>query len=383
MGSDFKPDAWRGSSGRHRVGQTQDGQWWWSDPLAGPRFMAGVSGVGRGRSEQTVIGRLRGWGFGLLVPPVAEVFCQRGLPHLVALELSRAGDCLIRRAGVVVPDVFDPRWGEAVRQRVSLVSTTASVAGYLIDGELQWGGDPGVAAPLAKPGLLQICLSLDPSHAAYHAAWEFVLATRSGGLAELARDWVFALPNKETLRQMTQEEVVLDTPTYRIDLERFLREFSQRYHRTVGEAVRAGDGTRLGFSAPVSGSTPVSVRAQAAASSDVLLVDQPGLGGGRVPEMVRVSGGVVAARALSLDGSPGMSGLERQLANTRETVLAWCRDPSVVGYIWSPYAGGDLLAQGPACPALLDDEGRINYLRADPLAAVNRVATAVRAAARP
>ena len=285
MGSDFKPDAWRGSSGRHRVGQTQDGQWWWSDPLAGPRFMAGVSGVGRGRSEQTVIGRLRGWGFGLLVPPVAEVFCQRGLPHLVALELSRAGDCLIRRAGVVVPDVFDPRWGEAVRQRVSLVSTTASVAGYLIDGELQWGGDPGVAAPLAKPGLLQICLSLDPSHAAYHAAWEFVLATRSGGLAELARDWVFALPNKETLRQMTQEEVVLDTPTYRIDLERFLREFSQRYHRTVGEAVRAGDGTRLGLSAPVSASTPVSVRAQAAASSDVLLVDQPGLGGGRVPEI--------------------------------------------------------------------------------------------------
>ena len=383
-GSDFKPDAWRGSPDRHRVGQTHDGQWWWFDPVSGPRFMAGVAGVERSVGEQPVLGQLRGWGFGLLIPPVADGFCQRGLPHLVALDLARAGEGMIRRGGVALPDVFDPRWAEAVAQRVRLAATTTSVAGYLLDGELRWGGEPVADVPMARPGLLQVCLSLDPSHAAYHAAWEFVLATRSGGLADLARDWSLRLPNKETLRQMTLEEVVVDTPTHRVDLERFLREFCQRYHRIVSDAVRVVDGTRLCFSAPVSASTPAVVRAQAAAQADVLLVDEPGLGGGRAPEMVRLTGGALSLRNREPGAhhACGVSELERQVVGIRETLTAWCRDPRVVGYVWSPFVGGDLIQQGAACPGLLDESGRINPLRADPVAAVNAVATSLRAAAR-
>ena len=344
--------------------------------------MIGVAGVERSLGEQPVIGQLRGWGFGLLVPPVADGFCQRGLPHLVALDLAKAGDSMIRRDGIALPDVFSPRWAEAVAQRVGLVASTASVAGYLLDGELRWGGEAVADTRMTRPGLLQVCLSLDPSYAAYHAAWEFVLATRSGGLAELARDWVFALPNKETLRQMTLEEVVLDTPTYRVDLERFLREFSQRYHRIVSDAVRAADGTRLCFSAPVSASTPEVVRVQAAAHADVLLVDEPGLGGGRTPEMVRIIGGSVVRRGGGVQLVPGMSELERHVAGIRETLSAWCRDPNVVGYVWSPYAGGNVIEPGVACPGLLDEEGRINHLRVDPVAAVNAIATSLRAAGR-
>ncbi|MCC5023217.1 MAG: hypothetical protein J6386_10725 [Candidatus Synoicihabitans palmerolidicus] len=76
-----------------------------------------------------------------------------------------------------------------------------------------------------RPGLLQVCLSLDPGYAAYHAAWEFVLATRTGGLVQLAADWGVRLPNKESLRQMTQEDEVLDSRAYRAELSRFTREF--------------------------------------------------------------------------------------------------------------------------------------------------------------
>jgi len=48
---------------------------------------------------------------------------------------------------------------------------------------------PGMtaAARALRPSLLQICLSLEPSFPAYHAAWEFTLAAHGGELAAMAR----------------------------------------------------------------------------------------------------------------------------------------------------------------------------------------------------
>ena len=56
------------------------------------------------------------------------------------------------------------------------------------------------------PSLLQLCLSLEPNFAAYHAAWEFALALHGGKLAALARAWGAPLANKEVVRELTRTE---------------------------------------------------------------------------------------------------------------------------------------------------------------------------------
>ena len=57
-----------------------------------------------------------------------------------------------------------------------------------------------------RPSLLQICLSLEPSFAAYHAAWEFVLALHGGRLDGLARAWGTPMSSKEVVREFTRAE---------------------------------------------------------------------------------------------------------------------------------------------------------------------------------
>lgn len=380
VGSDFKPDTWRGDASRHRVGQTQDGRWWWVQPSTGPVFIAGLAGVEHAVGAQSVIGQLRTWGFNLLLPPAAEGFCNRGVAHVAVLNLSRAGDRMIRQGGVALPDVFDPRWAEAVAHCAGVAAPTAGLAAYVPDLDLRWGGDAPAGEPLPRTSLLQVCLSLDPVHGAYHAAWEFVLATRAGGLGELARNWAVALPNKETLRQMTANDEVIDSPGFRLDHERFLREYAQRYYRVVAEALRGADDSRLWISAPLSAQTPAVVRANAAAVADVVLVREAGLGGGRAPELVwPVEAETWTARRRVLD-PVAMSDLERQLAHTRETLLAWCEAPQVIGYVWSRYTGGDQAQDGPTGLALIDENGQVNHARVSPLTAFNRQAVAVRAA---
>ncbi|MCC5023218.1 MAG: hypothetical protein J6386_10730 [Candidatus Synoicihabitans palmerolidicus] len=59
--------------------------------------------------NEPVLSGLAKWGFDLLVPPVAEAFCNRGRPHVVALNLRKAGGGLIYKAGIQLPDVLDPR----------------------------------------------------------------------------------------------------------------------------------------------------------------------------------------------------------------------------------------------------------------------------------
>src|SRR5205823_5759356 len=89
--------------------------------------------------------------------------------------------------------------------------------------------------------LLQICLSLEPGFAAYHAAWEFVLALHGGKLAALARAWGTPLANKEVVRELTRAEQGIATRGYLRDAARWTREFARRYFTTTAEAIRAAD----------------------------------------------------------------------------------------------------------------------------------------------
>ncbi len=380
--TDFRPDSWRGGPGRHRLGRTQDGQWWWVDPVAGPQVLAGIHGVTQAVGTAPVLSALDQVGFNLLVPPVAEAFCRNGAAHLGELKLRQAGDRIIRLAGVQLPDVFDPRWAEAVTTRVRAAVSAPGLAGWLTDDELRWGAATAQSdVPLARPGLLQVFLSLDPDYSAYHSAWEFVFATRGGGLAQLSRDWNVSLPNKESLRQLTREDGVIDSPAYRADLERFQREVAQRYHRTTITAVREADPGRLVFAAPIGPGTPAAVREAAATHGDAVLVTARGSGGGNAPEVWWQANpwADFDPTAAGRDEPPGVTAVERALRRIRETWTAAHRDPQCVGVTWGPHGGGDLAVDDPLACGLFDANGRRNPVWAPALAALHATAAAVRA----
>lgn len=373
-------NSWRGGETYHRVGQTHTGQWWWFDPVDGARVIAGVQGVNRSLSPEPMWPQLQEWGFNLLGCDAAEGLRNRGAAFLQALELRRATEQPIHQNGVYLPDVFDPQWEGLAEQVVNGAMRTASLAGYLSDSDLSWGDAAVEGMALTRPTLLQVCLSLDPAYAAYHAAWEFVFAERGGELALLNADWGVALPNKEALRQMTREETPIDTPGYRADLVRFTGQMALRYFGAVSRILRAVDPGRLWLSSPLARTTPLAVREIAAQHCDVSLVTEIGLGEGIGPELL-VDVDWARSRGVASEKDPvGMSDFERMIRRGRESLLSAIRAPQVVGYVWGHYGEGDMVQEGAFTSGLLDESGRINQAHVQALQAINGVAAEVRAA---
>lgn len=275
---DFKSNSLRGAPDYFRVGQTRSGQWWLVDPHGRGFFakaVAGVNHLGRsslssqpgqyaertqalygeepGNFARSAIQRLRGWNFTTLGAWSGAELFEQGMYYTVALELGKIGPA-IHAGDALLPDVFDPLWQQAVETRVAsvcaLLRNSRELIGYFTDHEPGWAQsagdaragrhDDGTTAP-ERPTLLQLCLSLEPSARAYHAAWEFVLAPRQGDLEALSRDWGVALPNKEVLRQLTQEEKPLRSDGYARDQQRFTREFARRYFSIGASAIRMHD----------------------------------------------------------------------------------------------------------------------------------------------
>jgi agarase len=141
--------------------------------------------------------------------------------------------------------VFDPEWPGRATARAQEVCAPLKecreLVGWVTDGRLNWA-NPSLAG---RPSLLQICLSLEPSFAAYHAAWEFVLAHHGGRLESVAQAWHASIPNKEVIRELTRAEEGLGTRGYLRDEARWTREFARRYFTTTAAAVRAADPNHL------------------------------------------------------------------------------------------------------------------------------------------
>lgn len=283
---DFRADSLRGTPGFFRIGQTTTGQWWLLDPLGHAFFCKAVAGVNRsGRIGsrlpaspsyfaqpvdtpldheshlflRTAIQHLRTWHFNALGAWAEPSLSDQGIYYTEVLGLGRCGP-LIRTGDALLPDVFDPAWREAAerlaREHCAPHRGSRELIGYFTDHALGWAqprtessttsAQPAPKAspsapppPPARPSLLQLCLSLEPSFRAYHAAWEFVLATRRGDLATLAQDWEITLPNKESLRQLTHDEIPLLSAGYLRDQQIFSREFARRYFATCASVIRA------------------------------------------------------------------------------------------------------------------------------------------------
>lgn len=374
--ADFKPETIRGAPGFFRVGQTPAGQWWLIDAEDRAFFSRGVNAACPGAqpafaawadsfppmdeieahdSADATLARLRAWHVNTLGPGSARELADRGLASTEILEFAKvAPQTTIRLGGALVPDVFDPAWIEAcgrqAAERCALLRDRAALIGYFTDDALNWaqfpaddGGNDGTRA--GRPSLLQICLSLEPSFPAYHAAWEFTLAAHGGDWAALVRAWEVALPNKEALRQLTLADTPLTGAGYRRDHERFSREFARRYFAAGAAAIRRHDPHHLILGCRFEVSPGPAILAECVAPPvDVLSLSQ-----GELAACDEVVGPVLAGvfswvkesfTSLPPGETDGWTSVERMLQRGRATLARTFAHPALIGYAWECWADG-------------------------------------------
>jgi hypothetical protein len=267
--SDFPPESIRGTPGFFRLGRTRVGTWWLLGPDNRP-FPAGEIARGAGTSWAGPAIPASAWPAGTAVVDGGAPGAHAGLwLGLVQFRPATPG-AAIHLQGVHLPDVFDPGWGRLCAARAAEVCRPglgdARLIGWLTDPDLCWRQPAG---GLPRPGLLQVCLSLEPQFAAYHAAWEFVLAAHGGDLATVAAAWANPLPNRETLRQLTHGDQVLSGAGFLHDDERFTREFARLYFAPAVTAIRAIDPAHL-VVASIPADSPAAVGEIAASLADLL-----------------------------------------------------------------------------------------------------------------
>jgi hypothetical protein len=407
--TDFKPETIRGMPGFFRVGQTRRGQWWLIDPHDRSFLSKGVASVNRfGRADgrsvpagpyaatvdklygakeseafaRTVLARLEKWHVNTLGPWTGPEFFDQGLACMEILDFRKFGP-EINAFGAKLPDVFDSRWPETCERVAAGLCTpwrnSRELIGYFTDHELGWAPARGekmlteTGVKKARLSLLQICLSLEPSSAAYHAAWEFALAARGGSLETLARAWQVTLPNKETLRQLTQTETVLLAPHYLRDQENFSREFARRYFTACATAIRRHDPNHLILGCRFGGLPGAGVLAECVHPSvDVIsaniyrdtLFERLGdfhLAGG-MPVLIGEfawTGEAFVKRPLAYEPR-GLTSVERMLRKGRTALQRAFTHPAFVGYAWHRWADvvGDAAPFGTGLVHLDDSEAR-------------------------
>lgn len=380
--ADFHAETLRGRPGGFRVARSRAGQWWLIDPHDRPVVLRAVGEVNRHAGgtrrvrlpefaplasgepaafARETTRRLLGWGFNTLGPGADPDMAGLGLHQVVDAGFLRAGGPLIRSHGVVLPDVFDSSWPARCDVRAEAIASWClgrrELVGIATDTGLVW--EP--AALAGGMGLLQICLGLEPTHAAHHAAWEFVAAFHGGDLAGVGRVWGLALPHRETIRQLTLSERCVDSPAHREDDRRFVREFARRYFHTAVEALRRHDPEHLVLGARFDRAPADVVLGEAVACQVDLMLAPAGFDPGDHP-CVWCGVGLPEGqgRPALADLKPGVTRLERRLAKLRREVGEATLHPSVVGYEWARWSDevGDAAPFGPGLVRLDGTEAR-------------------------
>jgi agarase len=345
----FRPGTIRGVEGFFRVGQDGAGHWWLIDPTGAAFFARAVHGTrGAGTHVDGTLprdpaARLREWGFNALGVSLVGTVRDDGFSFLASAELARGGPMIVG-PGVRLPDVFDPEWRRLIAVRAAEacrpLADCRDLIGWVTDDALEW------AAPSAagRPTLLQICLSLEPSFPAYHAAWEFVLALHGGRLEALAQAWNAPVPNKEMVRELTRAEEGFGTRGYLRDDARWAREFARRYFAATASALRAVDPHHLVFGCRFHGLVGTAVLAECAYPT--IDVAMPGWTELPAPG-VRPSQPVLASDVSWNEGdslrevgalrTPRLTTIERMLRRGRAALARMARHPAVVGYAWSQW----------------------------------------------
>ncbi len=342
--TDFKPGTLRGTPGYYRVGQTHGGQWWLIDPADRPFFARAVHGVrAEAESLHDPAARLRAWGFNTLGCGSDRLYLEEGLAFMPVVDFGRSEGSLPLGKGPA-PDVFDPAWPQRAGQRVAEVCAPLAgerdLLGWFSDEHPAWAW----SAAADRPGLLQACLSLEPAHAAYHAAWEFVLALHGGSWAALTRAWGVTLANKEALRERTRNDEGVVSRGYLRDEAQWMQEFARRYFTVTTAAIRAQAPNHLVLGCRWGGPATAAMRASTmapAVAARVLdyaeLADEPAV----VARPVLLAD-FCWARPEFWREAPGrrirsLTTVERMLRRGRLALARVVAHPSVIGYAWSQW----------------------------------------------
>lgn len=339
----------RGVEGFFRAAQDGRGRWWLFTPEGQPVFVRAVHGVrvaeakGDAAPAPDSAARLRRWGFNALGAGCAESLRDDGLPFLAAVEFCAAGPLLVG-PGLRLPDVFDPDWPQRAAARAAEVCSPLAGArallGWVSDTALAWA-QPGSAR--ARPTLLQLCLSLEPGFAAYHAAWEFALALHGGRLDALARAWGVPVGNKEVVREMTRAELPIATRGYLRDEARWTRELARRYFTAAAAAIRRADPNHLILGCRFRGVVGAHVLAECAYPAvDVAMPEWRELPAAGAATPNPILAGDVSWSDEAFAGSPRSRGprftaVERMLRHARASLARVARHPAVVGYAWAQW----------------------------------------------
>lgn len=299
--------------------------------------------------------RLRQWGFNLVGPGGDGAIRDDGFAFVGVVDFVRCAPAIVA-PGVRLPDVFAPDWPRLAAERAQAVCSPLAgvpeLLGWVTDDAPAWGQS---AAP-RRPSLLQICLSLEPNFATYHAAWEFVLALHGGRLESVGRAWSVPLANKEVLRELTRAEQGLVSRGYLRDEARWSREFARRYFTTTAAAIRAADPHHLVLGCRFAGPVGIAVSAEAVFPAvDVALLDWTEL-----PAGAATSGPVLAANVnwadeafwrpvavgparhapetnVTVRHARVLTSVERMLRRGRGALERTARHPAAVGYLWSQW----------------------------------------------
>ena len=338
---EFRPETFRGATGFFRAARDTGGHWWLLDADNEPFFCKAVHGVRASASDAAA--QLRRWGFNATGAGGDGTGCDDGLAFMASADFCRAG-ALISAPGARLPDVFGLDWPQlATAHALAVCAPLAGerrLIGWLTDDRPGWAQPD--AEQTGRPTLLQICLSLEPAFAAYHAAWEFVLALHGGKLESLARAWATPLANKAIVREHTRAEQGITTRGYLRDHARWTREFARRYFATTAAAIRAADQHHLVLGCRFGGPVGESVRAACVAPA----VDVPLLDWRELPAIGAAAAGPVLAGDFcwadeSFFGAHtagsrahGFTAVERMLRRGRSALARTARHPAVVGYVW-------------------------------------------------
>ncbi len=344
----WRPGTVRGREGFFRVAQRTDGCWSLLGPEGKPFFAKVVHGAASASPAADrplppdSAGRLRRWGFNTLGIGADAGLREDGLVYVATADFAGTAS-EVAAPGVRLPDVFAADWPARVAEHAAAGCTLhrgdAALLGWITDENLAWGS----ALP-GQPGLLQVCLSLEPSFAAYHAAWEFVLALHGGRLETLARAWGVPVPNKETVRDWTRRDRGVVSRGYLRDETRWVREWARRYFTATAAAIRAADPDHLVLGCRFRRAAPAAVQAECVYPAvDVAMPVWTDLPGTDSQTLHPVLAGEVAwddpefQRAPATGPARRLTSVERMLRRARTALDRMARHPAVVGYAWAQW----------------------------------------------
>lgn len=397
----FRPAAGRGTEGFFRVNQDPAGRWWLNDPAGSPFFCRAVhevhspGGAFDAALEPDSVARLRRWNFNTLGAGSDAAARDDGLAFIAVVDFCRGGPVIVAPR-MRLPDVFDPGWPQRAALRAAEVcpplAECRELVGWMTDDAVGWAQPPAGHATSAgqavRPSLLQICLSLEPAFAAYHAAWEFVLALHAGQLDAVARAWGTALANKEVLRELTRAERGIATRGYLRDEARWTREFARRYFTSAAAAVRAADPHHLVLGCRFRGPVGPHVLAESIYPAvDVAMPHWSELPSIEASPSHPVIAGDVCwtdenfLRQLAGARTRRLTTLERMLQRGRAALERLARHPAVVGYAWTQWQD-DAGEQPPFARGLVHVNGAEAREHTELLASFNVRAEALRRAGK-